>query len=1258
MFYLLLLISSLINIKSTGNQEVYRFTFDDSLVSYAGYLHVTSSSDFLYHNAGAPSIPYYTFIIPARGNMKSLELTDINTEEMDGKLLPLPSFNKKGMVNSYRENPSFYEKSYFIPDKVIENKAISIRGRKYYRIRIYPVAFNPKLNRIKITKNFNLHISWTNNKKQTKSSFLFRNILKTSSTFSTQTKNGIKTTSFFDSALIWFKIPILNSGAYRISYSDLRNKGLLASFSISDICLYSRGPDTFQSSLSANDFYAKEIPLLIQDANNDGTFDEGDYIIFYAEGPYTWRKEDTTFTSFHNPYTDTTFYWLGFGKNGLTIKTLPYQNASSISSAYAFYHHEKDITNIAWKGILWEGESIIRFQGNSSGETDFSFNINNVKNDSAVLRIRLIGGESIQRTVLIETQALTDTFSPTGYFITERQLYPLMVHEGSNNFTVKIKRIEGQDDSYGDQIYLDWYDVIYKTGTEGDSDRELFIRGNGSFTFPIGNAKSLVFNITNPLSPYLLGTNVSSGKYYAYDTTSSISRYYIAKDYRTPEIILESDAGKLYTDNYTGTDMLIITSRELLPALWKYKSYRELNFPVLRDSLWEKGTGHIKIVTTQDIYRDFGFGLHDPVAIRNFIYHVYNATFNNGTPSLKFLLMVGDGTYDYRGIESKEGNIVPPFEPFETADINVYAEANETFYADMTDDNFPDLFYGRVTARTESEVAAYFNKVMAYEQQNAASPYRERILLVSDDERGPYGGDSEASWHVPQAEALYTNYTPQNAEKVIVYETDYGSAQNPEERGRLAKAALINAMNSGALIMGFYGHSNPVQMTHEMLFTINDVSLINTHGKPPLCVILTCKFGAFARIEPPRVIAEDWVLNPNGVLGVIASPNATFAFSNGTTGRRIFGFSLDGKIHPLGEVSLSGGDPSYYLLGDPTAFFCYPEKDSKLNFTSQNDTLYSGMLSQTSIDGNFYGEFLTTIIGNPKIKTYYTYPNNYVLRYHTSTPILFRGSLTKQTDTLPFKFFLPYNADTGIIHINTLRAENEIMEQATSPFELKKGTPVSDIQGPTISLKIGNTEVTSGKTINTPLSFTITAQIQDSHGINLQGIGEEKGVYLVLNNTTYDLAPYFRYSENSYTSGEVSYSISLENEGEYDASLVAYDNLGNRSQITFKIYAEEGSQKLSDILIYPNPIRGNEGTHITFKLEKGANIHVSIYSISGTLIYRSNESFYPAGFNSIYWDGRDMFGDLPASGLYIVVLNINTDGKRTKIRKGLFIERR
>ena len=1260
MFYIIWILTATLNSQVIGPDYItYTFQLKDSLVPISnGYVSLSGGNGTVFNKSGYPALPFYEYILPSLGDITNAKETKKEIITKSGVYVPLPQFGKNEMIKGYFPKKQFYDKNTFFPSKDFDISEVNIRGGRFYRIRIYPVKFNPKARKIILTRSLSFKVSFKKGKNVYKGPFLFKNIIKNPLYFKETPYKPLVKASVFDSGLIWFKIPITKSGAYKVPYNTLKNKGLYASFSTSSIALYSRGPDTLISDLSKQDFYMRKIPILVKDENANGRFDGDDYIVFYAEGPFSWKKSDTTYVPYHNPYTDTTFYWLGFGKSGKMMDTLPYSDAPSIEDVKAFLHHEIDKTNIAWKGLLWLGEEVIRLQGSPEGDRDFSFNISNASKDSAVLRIRLAGGEGIKRSIEIITQNLQDSFTFSGYNIVKRTLSPVKVQNGENTFKVKIFKIANQDDSYGDQVYVDYYDVIYNTYPETRANEDLFVKGNGNFTFCVQGNIGYVFNIQDPLNPYLLEIREKDGKYFVHDTTRGLTRYYVAKDLKVPDIYLSQDAGRLYNTDYSKTDMLIITKERLIPSLWKYKSYRETHFPVLVDSLWTWGKGNIKIIAVEDIYRDFGFGSHDPVSIRNFVHYAYENSMQQGTPHLKFLLMVGDGTYDYRGIETKEGNIIPPYEPYETADINDYREAIENFYPDMNGDGYPDLFYGRVPVRTSYDVATYFNKIISYEEQPSTSFYRQRVLLVADDERGPSGGDGEAFWHVPQAEVLYTSYTPRQAEKITVYETDFGTAQDPQERGELAKNAFVNAMNMGNLIMAYYGHGNPVQMSHEMLFTINDVNLINTHGKPPLCVVLTCKFGAFSRIEPERVIAEDWTLNPEGVLGVIASPHATFVSSNSTTGRNIFSIALSGKKHPLGEITLAGQDPNYFLLGDPTVLFYYPSTDSILHISSQSDTIKSGELSHVYIHGAYTGDLLTEIIGQPKIKTYHTYPNNLELVYHTNTPVLFRGDLNKAGDTSVFPFFLPINADTGTIYVNTLRTSDNMTKEATGIFHLSKGTQGHDIKGPSINVLIGGKTINEDETVNTPLCFLLEADIEDSYGINLQGVGEEKGLYLLIDNTTYDLAPYFKYDRNSYTKGKVYYNVNIENEGEHNLSVVAYDNGENRSQKTFRIYAEEASQKLSSVLIYPNPIRGKEGAHITFSLEKGAYVQLSIFSISGTLIYKTNKDYYPSGFSSIYWDGRDMFGDLPSSGLYIVVLTVDTDGVKSKTTKGLFIERR
>ena len=81
----------------------------------------------------------------------------------------------------------------------------------------------------------------------------------------------------------WFKYSVSNSGLHKISFSDLRNDGVLSGSVPSNLIrLY--GNATGDLSFANNDDQPKgliQIPLIVEDGG-DGSFDNGDVVYFFA----------------------------------------------------------------------------------------------------------------------------------------------------------------------------------------------------------------------------------------------------------------------------------------------------------------------------------------------------------------------------------------------------------------------------------------------------------------------------------------------------------------------------------------------------------------------------------------------------------------------------------------------------------------------------------------------------------------------------------------------------------------------------------------------------------------------------------------------------------------------------------------------------------------------------------------------------------------------------------------------------------------
>ena len=76
---------------------------------------------------------------------------------------------------------------------------------------------------------------------------------------------------------------------------------------------------------------------------------------------------------------------------------------------------------------------------------------------------------------------------------------------------------------------------------------------------------------------------------------------------------------------------------------------------------------------------------------------------------------------------------------------------------------------------------------------------------------------------------------------------------------------------------------------------------------------------------------------------------------------------------------------------------------------------------------------------------------------------------------------------------------------------------------------------------------------------------------------------------------------------------------------------------------------GNPTTTITFKLPRGAQVRLEVFSVLGKIIRRLADGPLNAGIYSVEWDGRDDGGQQVASGVYFNCLLI--DGRFVHTRR-------
>ena len=192
-------------------------------------------------------------------------------------------------------------------------------------------------------------------------------------------RNAIKTksaVSYSNNSVLaggkWCKIKIPQSGVYKLTYSDILAMDLSEP---SNIRIYGNGGKKLpymNYEPRPDDIIENAIYL---ETGDDPDFNEGDYILFYAEGPVTWEYDTTENIFKHaiNPYSDASYYFattdLGPGKRIGSEEQVNDPFTHNLNSFDDYAYHERNIFNLVKSGRHWLGGKI----ENASFDTTFYF---------------------------------------------------------------------------------------------------------------------------------------------------------------------------------------------------------------------------------------------------------------------------------------------------------------------------------------------------------------------------------------------------------------------------------------------------------------------------------------------------------------------------------------------------------------------------------------------------------------------------------------------------------------------------------------------------------------------------------------------------------------------------------------------------------------------------------------------------------------------------------------------------------------------
>ena len=272
-------------------------------------------------------------------------------------------------------------------------------------------------------------------------------------------------------------------------------------------------------------------------------------------------------------------------------------------------------------------------------------------------------------------------------------------------------------------------------------------------------------------------------------------------------------------------------------------------------------------VDPQHIYDLFSSGRLDPEAIRLFLAYAY-FNWNAGGSPPRYVLLVGDGNYDFKGVtNTPQLNLIPPYLVNVDPWIGETAADNRYVSVDGPDDFMPDMAIGRIPAQTPTDVTNAVNKILGYEDP-ATTPsgaWQNTVSFVADQ-----ADDAAGNFQAISEDARLNWLPPSYNSRHIYWETDHTVAY-PNMND-----AIKNAF-ANSLLVQWFGHASRFIWGSTQVFSTFSVPSIPPGSQWPVSIDYSCWTGYFVNLHgfygDYRSLAEALLLTPGKGSVVAIAPS-------------------------------------------------------------------------------------------------------------------------------------------------------------------------------------------------------------------------------------------------------------------------------------------------------------------------------------------------------------------------------------------------
>jgi len=688
------------------------------------------------------------------------------------------------------------------------------------------------------------------------------------------------------------KIYLVEEGIYRLSHSALREVGL---------DLKGVDPNLIQLTLRG-----QAVPFRL--------INSGAAVEFYG------KANDSQ-------YSTTNVYWLTVGQAGgkeMGERAVSSAKGGSFPASFGTtLHLEED--SIYWARAP-EGADHWYWQALTAPATvALPFDLPHLAGVEGVLRVALLGGTSDAaepdhhlRVRLNDQLAADVTWDGQERFLIESATPHLLAGEN-----VLVVEAPGDTGAKADVALLDWVEIRYPRRFVAEEDSLQFAGLAGAYRIAgFSQPEVEVFDITDAANPvHLNGSDVEpDGHTYTVSFSDPIPgrRTYLAVSPRAikqptriarppspPELGGPGGSSpELGGKGRNQADYIVIT----------HPDFRQSLQPLVE---WRNSQGlEVKVVTIEEVYDAFSFGLADPAAIRDFLRYAHQHWIK---PAPRYVLLVGDASFDYRdNLQAPNKNLVPTY-LVQTHFVG--QTASDNWFVDLDDDTLPDMAIGRLPVKSAAEVRIAVDKIIDYERDPTPGEWRRRVLFVADDDQPDFEATSDD---------LIENNLPPDYQATRVYLSAFA---DPDE----SRARIIAEFNQGAAIVSYVGHAALNVWAKEAVFSSSDIASLRNGSKLPFVVTMTCLDGYFHHPQADCLAEQLLLTEGKGAVAVFAPTSESLPTDQDVLAKALFQALFAEDAPTLGEAIMrakrslpDGGQgyedliETYTLLGDPALRLVQP----------------------------------------------------------------------------------------------------------------------------------------------------------------------------------------------------------------------------------------------------------------------------------------------------------------------------------------------